>query len=621
MSDYLNQDQNKNNQNVNVQPSQPQPDFTPPTQSFGSGVDNSPQGKMNRTLGGLGITLKVLLILAIGGALLAGIGFTGYRYVASSVAEMLKNPYDVINEEDTLAGIPETIIVDAVNGEAIPTSGNPGSSGGSGSAGSTGGGSSNNGGGSTNNGGNDEPDLPGVTPDPDVIIIIDDDPLFPVASPGNLNTTRTTTSGAGFKHPGVMLSLSQLNSTRGKIAAKQDPWLKSALLAKNSSAAIQKPTLTGMVQVDNPSKPCNPSNPGNGCKVVCGYNSIPNLGCKDETGDARAAYTQALLWYYSGDEKYAQSAIAILNGWSSVLKKHEDQNRALQLAWSADTFVRAAEIIRYTYTPSAGKASFNEAQFKSMLDTAFLPILTTYNYAGYNGNWNLSAINAKINIAVYKDDRGLYNTALNQWRTATKAYIYLKSDGPLPVEPGKEQSGKVQLSCFWLSNRGSDCKAKPKRDPKLTFFNGQVQETCRDFGHVGMGLGAMVNTAETAAHQGTDLYGEQRERIMAGYSFTAQVMLSHGTSGFPKGLCNNEALGTPSAGLPVEMLNNAYVNRKGNALDAISIPGIANVLRFGNTNPILSVQQRNLETLLKNNKESVGLISSWEILTYKNSGW
>jgi hypothetical protein len=30
--------------------------------------------------------------------------------------------------------------------------------------------------------------------------------------------------------------------------------------------------------------------------VECGSYSVPNNGCSDETNDAQAAYTQALLW-------------------------------------------------------------------------------------------------------------------------------------------------------------------------------------------------------------------------------------------------------------------------------------------------------------------------------------
>lgn len=38
--------------------------------------------------------------------------------------------------------------------------------------------------------------------------------------------------------------------------------------------------------------------------------------------------------------------------------------------------------------------------------------------------------------------------------------------------------------------------------------DGVCQETCRDFGHMQMGMASAMNTAETAHVQGVDLWGE-----------------------------------------------------------------------------------------------------------------
>ena len=39
--------------------------------------------------------------------------------------------------------------------------------------------------------------------------------------------------------------------------------------------------------------------------------------------DARAAYTHALLWYYTGNQAHANKAIEIMNAWSATLTKIE----------------------------------------------------------------------------------------------------------------------------------------------------------------------------------------------------------------------------------------------------------------------------------------------------------
>ena len=45
--------------------------------------------------------------------------------------------------------------------------------------------------------------------------------------------------------------------------------------------------------------------------------------------DARKAYANALSWYYTDDEVYAQQAIAVLNAWSKLqgFNGGDDQGR------------------------------------------------------------------------------------------------------------------------------------------------------------------------------------------------------------------------------------------------------------------------------------------------------
>ncbi len=567
--------------NNNNDPNEIPVDPSTPRTVIASIPDNSPKGVFHRFLGEAGIVGRVIAILVIGGAMLTFIGFNGYRYVSTSIAEMLVNPYDALNAADDLSGVLDNSVV---NGADVD-SGNTLSGGSTSSVGKPGGGTSSN---ST------------VT----------------VQTPSNQNTTRSIVSSAGFTHPGVMVSLGQLNTTKKRISASESPWGSVTVQAKSSTQATKKPTLTGMVRIDDLSKACDPFNPGSGCVTNCGYESNPNFGCKDETGDAVAAYTQALLWYYTGDEAYAQSSIAILNGWSSVLRGHLGDNRAVQLAWSAESFVRAAEIMRYTYSPTDGKASFNVDQFNTMLQSAFVPTLSKYGYSGYNGNWELSAIDAKMSIAVYTDNRALFNSALAQWRARVPVYIYLKSDGPQPREPaGGEHSGSTELGCFWLSNKAEECKTKPKSDPKANYQNGQIQETCRDFWHVGMGLGSMLNAAETAAIQGVDLYGEQQERIMTGLSYTAQIALAYPSSGYPQGFCNGvSGLKSPSMGLPFEVAYNAYVTRKGVTFKTISIPGLPS-RNYSNGDPVKTIIEQNA-----GRKETVSLMTAWETLSHRQAG-
>lgn len=44
-------------------------------------------------------------------------------------------------------------------------------------------------------------------------------------------------------------------------------------------------------------------------------------------------------------------------------------------------------------------------------------------------------------------------------------------------------------------------------------MDGLAQETCRDFGHTGMGIAAAMHVAETSRIQGRDLYPQFKDRF------------------------------------------------------------------------------------------------------------
>ena len=50
----------------------------------------------------------------------------------------------------------------------------------------------------------------------------------------------------------------------------------------------------------------------------------------------------------TGDERHAQKSAEILKAWC-ILKSHGLSNANLQAGWTGGPFLRAAEILRYTY--------------------------------------------------------------------------------------------------------------------------------------------------------------------------------------------------------------------------------------------------------------------------------
>jgi hypothetical protein len=299
------------------------------------------------------------------------------------------------------------------------------------------------------------------------------------------NTTGQPAKPAGFVHPGVLVNRAQLEEMKRRVAAGVEP--------QKSAFEVLKASKWGALDYT----------PHPRATVECGSNSNPDLGCKDEQNDSAAAYGQALLWYITGNKAYAENAVKIMDAWSSTLMGgHTNANGQVQASWTGDVFPRAAEIIRYSYK---GWSDAAIAHFQDMLTMQFLPSLI--HGTCENGNKELTQSEAILNIAVFTDNRSAFDHGLKLWRGRAPAYIYLKSDGPKPIEP---------IGCapaIW-GNKGF----VPE------FVEGLLQESARDSGHANMALAGMVDAAETALQQGVDLYGEQARRIMAALEFQAQYL-------------------------------------------------------------------------------------------------
>ncbi|MDG4859205.1 alginate lyase family protein [Streptomyces sp. T-3] len=335
---------------------------------------------------------------------------------------------------------------------------------------------------------------------------------------------RAGAAPAAFTHPGVTVSRGQLDFARDKVNAGAQPW-KSAF---DQMKASKYASLT--------------RTPKPRAVVECGSYSNPNHGCTDEREDAMAAYTTALAWSITRDERYAKKSIELMDAWSAVIKDHTNSNAKLQTGWAGSSWPRAAEIIKYTY--SGGWP--NSGRFAAMLRDVYLPEIIGGSHS--NGNWELSMMEAAVGISVFIEDETSYDKAVARFRGRVPAYIYLSSDGPLPkAAPGSGLDTRDKIVKYWQG--------------QSTFVTGLSQETCRDFTHTGYGLSAISHVAETSRIQGQDLYPEVGERLRQGLGLHAKYELGETP---PSWLCG----GSVKRGLgPVtEVGYNALHNRLGHAM-------------------------------------------------------
>jgi hypothetical protein len=315
-----------------------------------------------------------------------------------------------------------------------------------------------------------------------------------------------------FVHPGARESREELDYVKIQIQAGVQPWKAEFDRIKGSSLASRGPH--GLSNINSRTSDAEISR-----------------------DDAAAAYTQALLWYFTDDVTYAERSIAILNSWAGLqaFVEGSDQDR-LQAGWIGSVFAPAAEIMRWYEGWSASDISALQEMFKR----AFYPKLNTAS--SWNGNVDLTQIDAMMAIAVFNEDEAEFDLGLERLRNRVPAYFYLKSDGSRPV-PIAGDGGNIEN--FWGN--------------PLIWVDGLTQETCRDNGHHAQyGLGSALHAAEVAWHQGVDVYAEFEMRFTA----AMELMSTQFTSGSMQGVASDDVPST-SRFNTWEIGYNHYHNRAG----------------------------------------------------------
>jgi len=305
--------------------------------------------------------------------------------------------------------------------------------------------------------------------------------LCAVLSPSGMARAQT------WEHPGIVVSQAQLEATRAAYLAGNPVIVDQVNKAKNSiygplNYAVEGPWPGGINQ--------------------CGSFSRPNNGCLAADNDSNAAYVQALLWYLTGNQTYANNAMNIMNTYAREFRGYagtnglpcpsgtDCSNGPLQSGWDAEKWPRAAEIIRYARTSSgagAGWSSANITAFTNMLRNIIQPVIQ--NGSGVNGNWDMTMINGMMQIAVFTENATLLASARNFWKGRVPDLFYLQ---------------RVD---------GANHAPSPRGNPSWfgqTIFNASTdnvgQETCRDLRHMEDSIASAIMVAETDWIQGGNLY-------------------------------------------------------------------------------------------------------------------
>lgn len=279
-----------------------------------------------------------------------------------------------------------------------------------------------------------------------------------------------------FVHPGLISTQADFDRMKAQVGAGAHPWIDSyKILASNGYVSLSfKPHPQKVV-----------TRPGNAWTLW---------------GDVAAAYQDTLMWKITGDTRYADKAVEICNAWSSTLEGFSSNGQGwdylLACGLQGYEFANAGENL-YGYQ---GWSDADRKQFQHMMSTVFYITSHQWMEKHYGAcpdnafaNWDLIAVANIMAIGVVCDDRDKYNEALGYLRT----------------------SNNTPANLHWWAYH---------------VFPGnlaQQQESGRDQGHAGLGIGLVGNICQMAWSQGDDLFGFENNRFLAAAEYFSKYNLGN----------------------------------------------------------------------------------------------
>jgi hypothetical protein len=275
---------------------------------------------------------------------------------------------------------------------------------------------------------------------------------------------QTIDGSSGFAHPGLLHTAEDLERMRTAVVNRQAPQYDGFL----ALAAHPRSSYDYVVR-----------NAGH----ITSWGRGPSNFMAEAVSDSCAAYQNALMWSVTGDVLHADKARDILNAWSASLEAITGADGQLGSALQGFKFVNAAELLCHSGYAGWAQAdidrcreSFRKVWYRSFAGNALFA----------NGNWDVAALQAIIGIAVFCDDRVMFENAVR----------------------------------YAVAGAGNG-----RIEHIVVEATGQGQESGRSQAYAQLALGLLANTAAVAWNQGVDLFGHSDDRILNGFEYTARYNL------------------------------------------------------------------------------------------------
>lgn len=301
-------------------------------------------------------------------------------------------------------------------------------------------------------------------------------------------------AAATFTHPGAVNGRVELEQVRREIEKSPGQWSRSGRYGP-------------LVELATPYE--RTSAPGN---------THADQGLAK--ADARKAYANALAWYYTRDARYAATAVQIFDVWAATFEGYKvtpgvSNQAQLNAGWIGALLGSAAEVLR----SFPGWTAPQQAAVRALFERGFYPAL--HQESEWNGNVDLTQIDALMNIAVFNENEAWLSEAKARLKRRNPRYFYMPGDvgvdydsrNPSWFQPTRWAPGLMQETC--------------RLNPQPPNDNGH---------HAQFALASVTRAAEVAWNQGdASLYDDNQARYVAAMELLATQILT----GDMQGVCRD----------------------------------------------------------------------------------